>query len=193
MARLKEFDPDTALNEALECFRRHGYAGASMATLTEAMGIGRASLYATYGDKRRLFEAALDSYVEATVAFVRERLDGAASARAGIEHVLRAVAEMAASDAQRRGCFLADSTAELASTDDDIRRFAAASFERIEDLYYCALVRARADGALAAGKDPRALARFLVATMQGLRIIGKADRDRAALGDIVDTALACLD
>ncbi|MEE8311666.1 MAG: TetR/AcrR family transcriptional regulator [Candidatus Binatia bacterium] len=193
MARVKEFDPDIALDRALECFKHHGYSGASMSTLTDAMGIGRASLYATYGDKHRLFEAALENYVEATVTFVRERLDAADNPLEGIRDVLRRVAEMAASDTKRRGCLLANSTAELASTDAEIRRFAAASFKRIEDTYHDALETARTDGLLPADKNPRALARFLVATMQSLRIIGKASRDRAALDDIVGTALTCLE
>ncbi|TFH25352.1 MAG: TetR/AcrR family transcriptional regulator [Myxococcales bacterium] len=193
MARAKEFDPDMALDRALECFKHHGYSGTSMAALTDAMGIGRASLYATYGDKRRLFEAALETYVEATITFVREHLDTADNPLDGIRDVLGRVAEMAASDTKRRGCLLANSTAELASTDAEIRRFAAASFKRIEDIYYDALETARADGLLPADKNPRALARFLVATMQSLRIIGKASRDRAALDDIVHTALTCLE
>jgi len=193
MARVKEFDPEVALDHALECFKRHGYSGTSMAALTDAMGIGRASLYATYGDKRRLFEAALENYVDATVTFVRERLEAADNPLDGIRDVLGNVAEMAASDTKRRGCLLANSTAELASTDAEIRRFAAASFKRIEDLFHDALDAAHADGSLPAEKNPRALARFLVATMQSLRIIGKASRDRAALDDIVDTALTCLE
>ena len=54
MARGKDFDPIEALDEAIACFKRTGYHGTSLSVLTGQMGIGRASMYATYGDKRSL-------------------------------------------------------------------------------------------------------------------------------------------
>ncbi|MBP0462221.1 TetR family transcriptional regulator, partial [Streptomyces montanisoli] len=41
MARTKEFDPDAALQSALELFWRRGYEATSVADLVEHLGIGR--------------------------------------------------------------------------------------------------------------------------------------------------------
>ncbi len=62
MARTKEFDPDAALQSALELFWRRGYEATSMADLVEALGIGRASIYATFGNKHDLYLKALERY-----------------------------------------------------------------------------------------------------------------------------------
>jgi TetR/AcrR family transcriptional repressor of nem operon len=67
------------------------------------------------------------------------------------------------------------------------------SLERIEAAFREALVRARARGELAKTADVDAIARFLVAGIQGLRLVGKANANRAALGDIKSVLLRCLE
>ena len=79
--RPREFDADEALDRALEIFWRKGYEGASLAELTEAMGINRPSLYAAFGNKEALFRRALDRYAEGPAAYTREALN-APTARA---------------------------------------------------------------------------------------------------------------
>ena len=65
------FDPEQALDRALLIFWRHGYEGVTMADLTEAMGINRTSLYAAFGNKRELFNQALNRYAETDMAYPR--------------------------------------------------------------------------------------------------------------------------
>ena len=55
MARPREFDADAALDGAIGVFREHGFEGASAEMLVNAMGIGRQSLYDTFGDKWQLY------------------------------------------------------------------------------------------------------------------------------------------
>ena len=66
MARPLEFDVSTALDKALVLFWRKGYQATSLADLLEAMGIGRSSFYAAFGDKRTLFLSCLDLFAERT-------------------------------------------------------------------------------------------------------------------------------
>ena len=81
--RPREFDADEALDRALEVFWRKGYEGASLAELTEAMGINRPSLYAAFGNKEALFRRAFDRYADGPAAYTREALEGADRARGG--------------------------------------------------------------------------------------------------------------
>ena len=62
MGRPRAFDMDQALNQALHVFWEKGYDGASVADLSEAIGINPPSLYAAFGNKDALFKKALDRY-----------------------------------------------------------------------------------------------------------------------------------
>ena len=67
------------------------------------------------------------------------------------------------------------------------------SLKRVEATFREALARGQARGEIPATADLDSLARFLVASIQGLRLVGKANPDRAALNDIADVMLRCLD
>jgi AcrR family transcriptional regulator len=79
MGRPREFDVDKALDLALQVFWRKGYEGASMADLTQTMGITKPSLYSAFGNKEELFRKALDRYVDGPGGYVHRA--GKATAR----------------------------------------------------------------------------------------------------------------
>jgi TetR/AcrR family transcriptional regulator, transcriptional repressor for nem operon len=56
------------LDAAIACFWNRGFAATSRRDLVEKTGITSASLYNTFGDKRSLYQRALDHYVEDNVA-----------------------------------------------------------------------------------------------------------------------------
>lgn len=192
MPRPKAFDPDDALTQAIACFRRHGFAAASLDDLTEAMGIGRQSLYATYGDKRALFLQGLRWYADGMVARFAKWLDGDGPPLETITAVLREIARFAASPEGADGCFMTNSAADLAARDPDVRGILVDAYTRIEDTFARALRRARRSGALPPDRDPRAIARFLVTFIQGLRVIGTTRPNPKRLRDDVEAALRCL-
>jgi TetR/AcrR family transcriptional repressor of nem operon len=193
MARAKEFDPAAALARAIRCFRRHGYQAASMERITADMNLGRQSLYATFGDKRALFLKALGTYADDMVGRFARPLAAAEDPLAAVREILRTVARVAAAPDGRDGCLMTNSAAELGARDADVRRVLALSYRRIERAFERALRRAQARRDLARDRDPRGLARFLLATIQGLRVMGKARPEPRLLQDIVESALRCLD
>src|SRR5580765_1495362 len=71
MARFKAFDEEQAIDSAVDCFWARGYEATSVRDLAEHMGIGGASLYNAYGDKRALFTKALERYANRSM---RERI-----------------------------------------------------------------------------------------------------------------------
>jgi TetR/AcrR family transcriptional repressor of nem operon len=193
VARPKAFDPTRALDAALQCFKQHGFNGTSLSTLTNEMRVGRASLYATYGDKHALFLQALSDYADTTIGYFEQRLAAAADPLEEIRSVLRDVATLSSCEDGRFGCFLVNSTSELAANDETILRFVQSSFRRLEDAYYGALLRAQKEGKLGPDKDPRALARFVFTNVVGLRILGKAQLENGVLRDAAETAIALLE
>ncbi|MEO3753280.1 TetR/AcrR family transcriptional regulator [Streptomyces sp. B6B3] len=194
MARTKEFDPDAALQSALELFWLRGYEATSMADLVEHLGIGRASLYATFGSKHELYLKALDRYTETRDPLLLTELAQPGPILPAVRAVVRRFAEEAVSpECRRKGCFVTNTAAELAPHDPAAARRVEISWEHLETPLHSALVRARAQGELPEDRDPRALARMLLVLLQGLRIVGKASNDPARVRDAAEQALALLD
>ncbi|MEU1038392.1 TetR/AcrR family transcriptional regulator [Streptomyces sp. NPDC005551] len=194
MARTKEFDPDAALQSALELFWQRGYEATSMADLVEHLGVGRASLYATFGSKHELYLRALDRYSESRDPDLLRELSQPGPALPAVRTVVRRFAvEAATADTRLNGCFVTNTATELAPHDTAAARRVEHSWDHFETLLHSALVRARAQGELAAGRDPRALARMLLVLMQGLRVVGKASPDPARVRDAAEQALTLLD
>ncbi|HEY6674451.1 MAG TPA: TetR/AcrR family transcriptional regulator [Rubrobacteraceae bacterium] len=192
MARTKEFEPDRALDSAMDLFWRQGYEATSVHDLLAEMGIGRGSMYDTFGDKRALFLSALDRFEETRVSRADGMLASSASAVEGIRRLFETTIEGLVSYEPRRGCLLANMAVELAPHDEEVAGRISRYVRRTEDAFERALVRGRAAGEVPANKDPKALARFLVSTLHGVRVLARAGVDRAVLDDSVRTALEVL-
>ncbi|MER7485488.1 TetR/AcrR family transcriptional regulator [Streptomyces sp. NPDC126497] len=194
MARTKEFDPEAALQSALELFWRRGYEATSMADLVEHLGIGRASIYATFGNKHELYLKALDRYNETHDSDLLRELSQPGPALPAVRRVvLRFAAEASSDDRRLKGCFVTNTAAELGAHDTAATRRVEASWDHVETLLRSALVRAQAQGELPADRDPHALARMLLVLMQGLRVVGKASDDPGRVRDAAEQTLRLLD
>ncbi|MEU2536861.1 TetR/AcrR family transcriptional regulator [Streptomyces iakyrus] len=194
MARTKEFDPDAALQAALELFWRRGYEATSMSDLVAHLGIGRASIYATFGNKHELYLKALDRYDRTGLPPILRELSQPGPALPAVRKLVRRYAAEAA-DARERlnGCMITNAAAELAPHDQAIARHVERNWDQLETMLHSALVRAQAQGELPVGRDPLAVARMLLVLLQGLRVVGKASPDPARVRDAAEQALALLD
>jgi TetR/AcrR family transcriptional regulator, transcriptional repressor for nem operon len=193
VARTKQFDPDAALQKALELFWERGYEATSMADLVDHLGIARASIYATFGGKHELYLKAHERYAQSHDPRVVEALSQPGPALPAVRALVNAYADESLRDERRRGCLVVNGAVELAGRDPDTARRVAASWDTLETALTSALIRARAQGELAAGKDPHALARFLLVLLQGIRVLGRTAPDPARLRDAAAQALSLLD
>jgi TetR/AcrR family transcriptional repressor of nem operon len=109
-----------------------------------------------------------------------------------VRALVEGYAREAAGDGGRRGCFVVNTAVELAPHDPLAARRVQASWDFLETALTSALMRAQAQGELGEDKDPRALARFLLVLMQGLRVVGKAAAGPDRLRDAATQALAVL-
>ncbi|MFF4796998.1 TetR/AcrR family transcriptional regulator [Streptomyces sp. NPDC001351] len=194
MARTKEFDPDAALQSALELFWQRGYEATSMSDLVDRLGIGRASLYATFGSKHELYLKALERYDRAGLPPIVRELSQPGPALPAVRALVRRYATEAADEQLRlNGCLVTNTASELAPHDPAAARRVERNWDHLETVLHSALVRAQAQGELPAGRDPLALARMLLVLLQGLRVVGKASADPARVRDAAEQALALLD
>ena len=192
MARPRTFDEETVLDRALDVFWAQGYAATSVQDLVDAMEINRASLYNTFGGKHALYMAALRRYEERWTTKLLETLDGADDALGGLRALLESVADDAADCPKRGSCLLTNAATELGHRDADTAEQVTATFQHMEDALAKTVERGQTAGDIPAEADARALARFLLNGLQGLRVLARTRPDRDALQDIVDTLLAAV-
>ncbi len=193
MARPREFERDVVLDRAMRVFWSRGYQATSIQHLVDRMGIQRGSLYATFGDKRTLFFAAIERYDRVVTAKLLAALDGPASGKDAIRAFFRLKVELALEPSRPRGCLVTNSATELASRDRGTTSRVGAVLTKIEAAFHCAVVRAQKAGEIDRARDARALARFLTSSAQGLSVMAKTIPERAVLEDIVDVVLSALE
>lgn len=188
IGRPRAFDEETVLDRAGKVFWRYGYEGASLSALTEAMGINRPSLYATFGSKEELFRRAFARYHENQVANARAALDQP-TAYDAIEAFLRASADGLTADDHPAGCLSVQGGLACSPENARISEVLAAGRAVTESALEQRLSRAAKEGELADGVDPRALARFVMALSEGHAVHAAAGATREELQASVDIAL----
>ncbi len=192
MARPREFDVESALERATRVFWTRGFKHTSLDDLCEATGLNRSSLYAAFGNKRDLYLRALARYEDGSAARIVKALEGR-PIREGLTDFLDGLIDAIVEGPGRRGCFIGNCAAELGRLDRTAAARVRGSLARIEGCFRVALDRAGARGELSGRAQPHALARFITVAVQGLRVYGKVNADRAALRDVAATLVRCLD
>jgi TetR/AcrR family transcriptional repressor of nem operon len=193
VARPREFERDVVLDRAMRVFWSRGYEATTVQHLVDRMGIQRGSLYDTFGDKRALFFAAIDHYDRVVTAKLLGALEDP-SGKEAIRRFFRLKVEAALERGRPRGCLVTNSAAELGVRDRRTASRVGAVLTKIEAAFHRAVVRAQRAGEIDPARNPRALARFLTSSAQGLSVMAQASPNRAAvLGDIVTVTLAALD
>ena len=187
--RPRSFDCDLALAKALQVFWRKGYAGASLADLTRAMGINRPSLYAAYGDKEQLFRKALDKYVRQQEAYLREAL-GEPRVRDAVWKLLLGAAEsMCAGAGHPAGCLLVQGSMASGREDEAITRELARRRSANEAMIRERMRRAQKEGELSSDRDADAIAKYVATLTLGMAVQAASGASREQLRQIAETTL----
>ncbi|MDF1790465.1 MAG: TetR/AcrR family transcriptional regulator [Thalassobaculaceae bacterium] len=188
MSRPRAFCEDTALDHALEVFWRTGYEGTSISRLTEAMGINRPSLYATFGNKEELFQKALDRYVALKNDYINQAM-AEPTARRMVEKLLHDAAEVLTDSSHPIGCMAVQGALtcrdESERVRDELTKIRASFEERIRQRFE----DERRDGRLPADTDPEALARFMTTITHGMSVQASGGATCEQLRDVARLAM----
>ncbi len=189
--RPRSFDANEALGRALEIFWRNGFQGASLAELTDAMGLSKPSLYAAFGDKESLYLKALDRYASHWLAESIVLLEKEGDGFQAVQGFMRFFAILFTDPALPGGCFVVNGLADRGgpSTPAGVGTALQKTLEECEKKICQRLVRAQRDGQLPADADPAALAGFFYALLAGLAVKAKAGATRASLDAAVDAGM----
>jgi TetR/AcrR family transcriptional repressor of nem operon len=193
MSRPKEFNPDDAIEKAMQVFWHKGYEATSMEDLLSAMDLNRGSLYDTFGDKRQLFLKVVDRYCTTFVGSKFSLLDQPGPALPALRRFIHGMIEGALADPQRRGCLITNTVMELSPHEKEIAGTLRQVLKMAEDTFFRVLAHAKQQGELNSDTDPRALARFLTTMMQGTIVMIKAGTSADVVEQTAETALSILD
>ncbi|MET8413443.1 helix-turn-helix domain-containing protein [Streptomyces sp. NPDC005195] len=193
MARTREFDTDAVVASAMEAFRRTGYEGTSMRDLAEATGLGSGSIYAAFGSKEGLYLAALDLYRRSYAVPLTDLLRSGGDAREVIREVFVGAVDEIARDGSRLACLIVAGAMERARDDVRVGQRLRSTTRSLELALFDVIAEGQLRGRLPSARAAADLAAFLVTSLQGLRVMGAIDPDRAALMRSAEVALSCLD
>ncbi|QCX81141.1 HTH-type transcriptional repressor ComR [Streptomyces sp. YIM 121038] len=196
MARPRTFDEERALDAAMRAFWEKGYEATSTQDLCDATGLGRSSIYNTFTSKHDLFRRSLNRYIDMMSAPQAEILED--SERPGFDRLRALYTRIVDSEFEYReddrsiGCLTVNTVVELARRDADADALIQRDLDLRLRLLRIAIDAGKRDGTITARRDTESLARFVNATIGGMRVSAQAGADRAALEAIAETALDAL-
>ncbi|PKQ00123.1 MAG: hypothetical protein CVT74_05325 [Alphaproteobacteria bacterium HGW-Alphaproteobacteria-13] len=167
----KNFDIDETLTRAMQTFWAHGYEATSMQNLVAATGVNRASIYATYGDKRALFLTALKKYDGEIRSRMLAELAESKSPADAIAAVFDKFIDQTNVPQGNWGCFLVNTALELAAHDGDIAELVNAAQDEIEAFFLAMIRKGQQSGAFAADRDAKQLAHQGLASLLGMLVM----------------------
>lgn len=190
MGRNRKYDRADVLDRATGLFWQKGYQATSMADIVRVTGLNTASMYKEFGDKSGLFEGALRHYREHVMAprikILTDRPD-----LSGIEAFLKSVVEGAVKETYR-GCLMMNHLAQKHTISREAMRLIDDFTATMEALVETALRNAQAGGELPAGKDPAALASYVMCCVHGLVLYGRHQDKKGGIRQIYETILRVL-
>jgi TetR/AcrR family transcriptional repressor of nem operon len=190
LPRPREFDESVAIEAAMQRFWAAGYAATSVRDLGDAMGLGPASVYNAFGDKRTLFTQCLDRYLDANMRARIARVEKTLPPRQAIETFLTEIVERSLEN--RLGCLLVNSALEVAPRDKRIADIVAERMSELEAFFRRCVVAGQHDGSISSDEDAADVARLLLTTVMGLRVLARGNPKRTLLEGAVRQALTML-
>lgn len=192
MVRTRAFDPSAALTKVVDLFAAKGYSETSMDDIVKATGVSRYGLYGTFGNKRELFEQALDRYADNMGKQEFLRLLEPEASLDNIRAIFRARVGDMCCEEESKGCLFVHTAMELAPRDDDLRDVLQKFMRRISKLFAVGLETAKAKGEVRKDLDVTAAGELLTSTMFGLAVLGRTGFTRDALDGIVENTLSAM-
>jgi TetR/AcrR family transcriptional repressor of nem operon len=192
MARQRQFKSDQVLQAAKAVFWEKGYHPTSTRDLTAAMGRTTASLYNAFGDKRGLFLAALDQYLDQSARERMARLETCFPPHDAISGFFAEIIAISLTDTRRRGCMLVNTALEACEEDPEIREIVANETLEMERFFTRCSKAAQDAGTMTSNISPEDSGKMLLAVVLGLRVLARVRPHPNVLYGLIRPLLALL-
>lgn len=190
--RPREFDINVATRDAMEVFWQNGFHATSLPDLIEGMRLTRGSIYKAYEDKRSIYLAALDVYVEEKLERFERDL-AKKDKRAAIRDTLKRAARESAGDHGQKGCLITAATLEMVPNDPEVEERVGTMYRGLERLVANAIDEGKRAGDITAKTPTAALSKFLVCAIEGMSVLGKLGPTERSNASHINVALTLLD
>jgi AcrR family transcriptional regulator len=190
LGRPREYDPNVAIERAMDAFWDAGFSGTSLDDLSARTGMNRPSLYAAFGDKQALYLKTLESYLAGRRAVVAAALRAGRPLPDALSDIYgRMIDRFLAGERSARGCYLVGTAATEAVENPEVREMLAGSVRELDEGFRGAFSAAQTRGELGEHADPRALAMLATAVVHTLALRARAGQPRAVLRAVADSAV----
>ena len=191
--RPRAFDPEVALQQAIEAFWNTGFSGTSLDDVSAATGLNRPSLYLAFGDKRALYLKALDRYWGLGYAAMRQALAGDRSLKEALIRVYEsALAIYFSGNGHPRGCFAIGTAITEAVQDAKIRRALGEGLRQLDEYFETRIRAAQKRGEVSRDADPVTLALLASATLHSIAIRARAGAKRSELEQLAQKVVCVI-
>ncbi len=180
------------LDAAVLCFWSRGYEATSVRDLVEKTGITAASLYNAFGDKRAIYEKALEHYVEGSLADRIRRFEALAP-RDAIAAFFEEIVKRSLGDRDRKGCMLVNAALDVAPHDPGFRKIVTEVLAEIEAFFLARVIAGQADGTITRSLPAATLSHHLLGVLMGIRVLARVRPEQGLLEGVVAPSLALLD
>lgn len=188
MPRVKSFDRNNAVKAAMELFWERGYESTSLSDLTDHIGIGKGSFYATFKSKENLFHECIKTYTDSNFPFLDQVLKSEKDYKQGLRKLLEGYVQGLMSDEKRKGCFMANSCALVDGDKTSVEMVINEHYNRIENYLVLYLENQGVNSSKA-----KSVAATLVTFLIGISQQSKINRDKSSYLSTVDNLIHLLD
>ena len=192
MVRTRAFDPSTALTRAVDLFASKGYSDTSMDDIVKATGVSRYGIYGTFGNKRDLFEQALERFADRMGRQSYLRLLEPDASLAHIRLIFDERIEATCSSSENKGCLFCHTAMQLAPHDDEIKGVLQKFMKRMSKAFSIGLESAKERHEVKQDLDVVTAGDFLTGAMFGLAVLARSGFPRPTLDSFVDNTMASL-
>lgn len=192
MARPREFDPQEALQTAIEVFWEKGYQATSVDEIIRRSGVAKYGIYGTFGTKRELFMKVLAQYASDRRKDIQRPIRRPDAALPEILTFFDDVPRRITSKAHPGGCLIAKTGVEVGLQDPEIRDFVKRFFRDTAKVLQGCLARAVERGQLEERTDISSLATYLVTEFRVALMLASSGSSRREIEQHLEVALQAL-
>ncbi len=192
MPKVELFDKEVVLDRIMQLFWKKGYHDTSMQDIVEISGLGRSSIYNSFGSKREIFLAVLSRYQKEMKSHFQDKIASISNPLEAIESILLWNLDVAKSDKDKKGCFIVNTRTEMSNVDGALNIWIKNDQDKTLKIFNSLVQKGQKNGTITTAFGPSSLSTFLYSTMIGLRATAMTSDNYEQLNDMVKFAIKAL-